>query len=65
MNTNSKQKNKSFKGSKKRSQSHKVGVSKKIHKIEKEYKKSDLKNMKNQLFENNKEASENIHKKVL
>lgn len=65
MNTNAKQKNKPFKGSKNRSQSHKVGVTKKISKVEKEYKKSDLKNMKNQLIENTRLASENIHRKVL
>lgn len=65
MNQNAKQKNKPFKGSKKRSQSHKVGATKKIAKVEKDYKKDERKKMLSQMQEKRKQDNENVHKKVL
>ena len=49
MNQNAKQKNKPFKGAKNRSQSHKVGATKKIVKAEKDYKKDERRKMLSQM----------------
>ena len=65
MNQNSKQKNKPFKGSKNRSQSHKVSVTKKIQKVDKDYKKDDRKKMLSQMKEKMKLDGENVNKKIV